>query len=236
VHGNLLARIALLPAFVLLALAPTAAETLQGRVVGITDGDTVKLLVGGHSQYKIRLGEIDAPETGQPFGKASKRVLSDMAFGATVSVRVTDIDRYGRSVGVITRDGKNINAAMVRAGAAWAYRSYLSDKRYLVWEAEAKHSRRGLWGLQPDQIMPPWEWRAALRGKGRGKSSISALPTSNRADHVLATPAAVAQVCGVKLKCSQMTSCAEARYQMQVCRVATLDGNGDGVPCNKLCR
>ena len=76
-----------------LGLAPAAANTLTGRVVGVTDGDTIKLLVDGRSQYKIRLGEIDAPESGQPFGQKSKRMLSDLVFNRTVSVRVTDVDR-----------------------------------------------------------------------------------------------------------------------------------------------
>ena len=40
---------------------PTFAEDLQGRVVSITDGDTLKILVGTQ-QVKIRLAEIDTPE------------------------------------------------------------------------------------------------------------------------------------------------------------------------------
>lgn len=80
------------------APAPVSAETLRGKVVGVTDGDTVRLLVDGRRQYKIRLGEIDAPEGGQPFGRTSRRMLSDLVFGRNVTARVTDIDRYGRSV------------------------------------------------------------------------------------------------------------------------------------------
>ena len=95
-----------------------AAATLSGRVVGVTDGDTIKLLVNGRDQYKIRLGEIDAPESGQPFGQASKRMLSDLVFGKNVNIRVTDIDRYGRSVGVITAGKSNVNAEMVKRGGA----------------------------------------------------------------------------------------------------------------------
>ena len=154
--------------FSLVACEPLAAETLTGRVVGVTDGDTVKLLVAGHSEYKIRLGEIDAPESGQPYGKTSKRMLSDLVFTRVVTVRVTGIDRYGRSVGVIRTGDINVNAEMVKMGGAWAYRRYLSDQRYLLWEKQAQQGRLGLWGLQRDQIMAPWEWRAARRSQGRG--------------------------------------------------------------------
>lgn len=56
-------------AAVLLSVSTTAAD-LQGRVLGVTDGDTLKLLVDGRTEYKIRLGEIDAPKSGQPYGRA----------------------------------------------------------------------------------------------------------------------------------------------------------------------
>ncbi len=216
------------------AAAPAVAATLVGRVVGVTDGDTIKLLVGGRQQYKIRLGEIDAPESGQPFGRTSKRMLSDLIFGKTISVRVTDIDRYGRSVGVITLDRTNINADMVRQGGAWAYRRYMSDQRYVLWENEARQARRGLWRLQPDQIMPPWEWRAARRGGSQAVSSARVAPIASYS--VTGTAGGDAGRCGVKWKCGQMASCAEAVYQLRTCGLTRLDGDGDGVPCEKLCR
>ena len=37
-------------------------ETLSGRVVGITDGDTLTLLDQNNGQHKIRLASIDTPE------------------------------------------------------------------------------------------------------------------------------------------------------------------------------
>lgn len=227
--GLLLAISAVLP------IVPTNAADLRGRVVGVTDGDTVKLLVGGRTEYKIRLGEIDAPESGQPFGRASKQMLSNLAFGKTVSARVTDVDRYGRSVAVITHGTTNINAEMVRRGGAWAYRRYLSDQRYVMWEAEARQARRGLWALQPDQIMSPWDWRASRRGPGKSGGGASASPTVYEAiaSGVTATPV---RACGVKWKCGQMNSCDEAQYQLRVCGLSRLDGDGDGVPCEKLCR
>jgi endonuclease YncB( thermonuclease family) len=209
--------------------APTLAETLRGKVVGVTDGDTVKLLVDGRRQYKIRLGEIDAPEGGQPYGRASKKMLSDFVFGQIVSARVTDVDRYGRSVAVLTRGGTNINAEMVKRGGAWAYRRYLSDQRYIFWEREARAAKLGLWGLQPDQIMAPWDWRAARRGRRRGGSNgVSA------ATLITSAPMATRE-CGVKWKCGQMNSCEEARYHLRECGLSRLDGDGDGVPCEKLC-
>lgn len=160
-------RLALGLAIALLTM-PACAQTLVGKVVGVADGDTVTLLVNGRQQYKIRLGEIDAPESGQPYGRASKQMLSNLVFGQTVHAEVSDVDRYGRSVAVITCESSNINAEMVKRGGAWAYRRYMKDPRYIRWEAEARQARRGLWGLQADQIMTPWEWRAARRTGSRG--------------------------------------------------------------------
>jgi endonuclease YncB( thermonuclease family) len=208
---------------------PAAAETLRGKVVGVTDGDTIRLLVGSR-QYKVRLGEIDAPEGGQPYGRAAKRMLSDLVFGQTISARVTDIDRYGRAVAVLNINGLNINAEMVKRGGAWAYRRYLSDQRYLRWEDAARQARRGLWGLQADQIMAPWDWRAAKR---RGTSTaITTVPQSLSAG----TSNQQGSQCGAKRVCRQMVSCEEALHFLNSCHVRSLDGDGDGVPCEKLCR
>ncbi|WP_164155297.1 thermonuclease family protein [Sandarakinorhabdus rubra] len=220
-----------------LLAAPGLAETLRGKVVGVTDGDTITLLVDGRRQYKIRLGEIDAPEGGQPYGRKSKRILSDLVYGQTISARVTDIDRYGRAVAVLTRGNTNINAEMVKRGGAWAYRRYLSDQRYLRWEEQARQARRGLWGLQADQIMAPWDWRAARRGGGRTTAQTTMTPLPGSSLGLMSgSPGGSAFQCGTKRVCRQMTSCDEALYHLQTCGVKTLDGDGDGVPCEKICR
>lgn len=220
-----------------LTAQPGAAQTLRGRVVGVTDGDTIRLLVEGNREYKVRLGEIDAPESGQPFGRKSKAMLSDLVFRQTVSARVTDVDRYGRSVAVITLGSKNINADMVKRGGAWAYRRYLSDQRYLLWESEARRTRRGLWGLQSDQIMAPWDWRSARRAGGvvgiagdRGYTAPRALVGSQPKR----SASAVGQ-CGTKRYCREMSSCQEAIYFLRQCRLNRLDSDGDGTPCESLC-
>ena len=71
----------------LLATAALSAE-LRGRVVGGSDGDTFTPLTADKQLVKIRLAEIDAPESGQPYGNRSKQVLSNLVFGKDVPVRV----------------------------------------------------------------------------------------------------------------------------------------------------
>jgi len=137
-------------------------ETINGRVIGISDGDTLTILDARNVQFKIRLAAIDAPEKSQPFGQRGKQQLSSLCYGKSASVKVVSVDRYGRTVGDIDCAGVNANIAMIQSGLAWVYRKY--DKGYghlYALEEEARNSRRGLWA--DSNPMPPWEWRKAKR-------------------------------------------------------------------------
>jgi len=87
-------------------------ETINGRVVGISDGDTLTILDASNTQFKIRLAAIDAPEKSQPFGQRGKQKLSDLCYGKSASINVVSMDRYGRTVGDIDCAGINANQAM----------------------------------------------------------------------------------------------------------------------------
>jgi len=138
------------------------AETIEGRVVGISDGDTLTVLDAGNTQFKIRLAAIDAPEKAQAFGQRGKEKLSDICYGKQASVTVVDTDRYGRTVGEIVCDGTNANEAMIKSGLAWVYRKYAKGYGHLyAFEDEAKAAKRGLWA-DPNPTAP-WEWRKTKR-------------------------------------------------------------------------
>jgi endonuclease YncB( thermonuclease family) len=100
-----------------LAASPVPAE-LRGRVVGITGGDTLTLLTPERREVKIRLAEIDTPESRQPYGTRARQALSDLAFRREVRVDVQDTDRYGRTVRRIYAGRVDVNAETVRRGAA----------------------------------------------------------------------------------------------------------------------
>lgn len=133
-------------------------EVIQGRVVAITDGDTVTILMN-NKQYKIRLAEIDTPERAQPYGSKSKEILSELVFGKDVTANIQDRDRYGRYVARIYQGELDVSREMVKVGAAWVYRQYLTDKSLMDVEQEAKVAKRGLWALPEAYNLPPWEWR-----------------------------------------------------------------------------
>lgn len=140
----------------------------EGIVTGIIDGDTITVLDRQKKSHKIRLAFIDAPEKGQPFGKASKKHLSDLIFQQEVKVKVIPGSTYGREIGIIyvRQHDKEINANLrqIQSGYAWLYRHYarkqLSRHEYLTWgEAEtlARSAHIGLWA-DPNPVAP-WIYR-----------------------------------------------------------------------------
>lgn len=104
------------------------AETITGRVVGVTDGDTLIILDNQHQQHKIRLSRIDAPERAQPFGERSKAALSTLAFDKEATADCPKRDRYGRQVCVVTVQGKDVGLEQVATGMAWWYRQYANEQ------------------------------------------------------------------------------------------------------------
>jgi endonuclease YncB( thermonuclease family) len=141
------------------APVPSGGQTLTGRVIRVADGDTITVLDGSNAQHRIRLQGIDAPESHQAFGAQSKKNLSDMVFGKDVTITYDKTDQYGRLVGKILLDGRDVNLEQVKAGMAWHYKEYereqLPEDRqtYARAEAEARQARRGLW-RDPDPVEP----------------------------------------------------------------------------------
>ena len=133
---------------------------------------------------------------------------------------VADTDRYGRLIGKIWLGDREINREMVREGHAWVYRNYLDDKTMLVDETHARENKLGLWSLPEVQRVPPWDWR---RDKRKARPKPERVPDQTFS-------------CRTKRKCGEMVSCEEARFYLEACGLMRLDGDGDGVPCESLCR
>jgi endonuclease YncB( thermonuclease family) len=232
----------LLAATLLLALtSPLAlAADISCKVVGISDGDTFTCLAAGNKQVKVRMAEIDTPESKQPYGTRSRQALSDLVFGKQVTLRVQDTDRYGRTVARAFAGGTDVNAELVRQGAAWVYRQYSKDRSLIGLEEQARAAKRGLWALPESERMPPWEWRKAGRDQRQAQRDSSSLagPRSGTAGSTAVGGSAggTSYSCSVRKTCGQMSGCEEAKFHLQQCGNSRLDGNGDGVPCESLCR
>lgn len=137
----------------------STSSTWTGMVVGISDGDTIKVMRDGQ-QVTIRLYGVDTPEKKQAFGQAAKRFTAEVVAGKMVDVKSVDIDRYGRTVGLVTVNGFILNQALVRSGNAWVYDRYCKKAFCADWkglETQARAARVGLWADPGAQA--PWDWR-----------------------------------------------------------------------------
>ena len=144
----------------LLAFPACASTDFQGVVIRIADGDTITVLHENVPE-RIRLWGIDSPEKKQDFGTRAKQFTGDLAFQKTVTVRVKDHDRYGRTVAeIMLPDGGNLNKEILNAGMAWVFRRYCHDQTYYHLESEAKEQRIGLWS-QPHPTAP-WDFRKTV--------------------------------------------------------------------------
>jgi len=161
-----------MPVYLLLLLLPVLsfADTFRGKVIGVSDGDTVKVLreEGGQKiQEKIRLLGIDAPEKKQPYGPQSKESLSQKIFGREVEVEWKKKDRYGRTLGKIKLGGKDMNLTQVEEGLAWHYGQYAKEEfpgdadRYEAAEGKAREAKLGLWAASFAKA--PWDYRRARK-------------------------------------------------------------------------
>ena len=149
------------------ATSHAAFAELNGKVVGVSDGDTLTLRVDGAS-VRVRLDGIDAPELGQPYGKSARRSLAELCRGKEATVVERGKDDAGHILGSVRCGEVDANAEQVRRGMAWVSLRYvpLGSPLYEA-ETSARLQKIGLWrGKEP---VPPWEWRARSAKSG-GKS------------------------------------------------------------------
>ena len=138
------------------ASSSPAGKVAFGKVVGVTNGDTLTLLIG-KTRYKIRLAGIDAPELNQAFGAKARQTLSARVFGKTVKVQSRGRDRHGKILGIVWADGQCANVECVRAGMAWHSATHSSSAVLAQAEQKARAKRAGLW--VDKNPVPPWEFR-----------------------------------------------------------------------------
>lgn len=160
-------------ALAFLAFVAPAWADFTGRVVGVSDGDTITVR-RDKEQVRIRLAGIDAPEKAQAFGNVAKKQMSDMVFDKEVRVNDRKKDKYGRTIGRVwvassecqeSDCPKTLDAgmALLTLGLAWHYKNYEKEQpeeereQYSFAETEARGRKAGLWS--DADPMPPWEWR-----------------------------------------------------------------------------
>jgi endonuclease YncB( thermonuclease family) len=226
---------ALLALFVLGAHSAGGA-TLAGRVTQVIDGDSLRLTPdGSDAAVEVRLLGIDAPEICQAWGLQARQALSEQLLGKPVSLKTNGLDTYGRTLATVHLDTLNVNRWMVQEGHAWSTRTKWDRGPYVADERMAKALSRGL-NREGGAIMPR-EFR-----RSHGPCSQEDVAGARTAGGVAKAPVALAPVaavaadgrrCDGRTRCSQMTSCAEATWFLKNCPGVQMDGNDDGVPCER---
>ena len=184
-------------------------------VVRVKDGDSLVVDSNGR-EVEVRLADIDTPEFNQPRGDEARDVLRSLVDGKEVRLELIGGDAYRRIVAHVFVGDLDVNAELVRRGLAWVRRAYDPAPSLIALEDGARQAERGLWA--DDDPVPPWIWRKTKQSNNR---QLGAIPEVE---------------CGTKQSCAKMTSCEEAIAFLRQCKLTRIDGDGDGIPCEKICR
>lgn len=167
VHRQMFTRINVLVLRVVLILAwavaaPAWAKTMHGVVIVVIDGDTVlfkpdRYRPSSRAFLKIRLADIDAPESDQPYGADAAHALAAWVLHRRVAIDTVATDIYGRTIAHIRVGKREVGAEMVRGGFAWAAARARRTSELTAAQRRAQLAGRGLW--QDNAPLPPWVWR-----------------------------------------------------------------------------
>ena len=132
------------------------AEVHSGWVSWVMDGDTLLVVLDDqHEPVKVRVKDIDAPESCQPGGEAAREAMIALALRQRVEVDLVAEDVYGRQVARVMRGELDLGAEMVRTGMAWAYRFKTGKGPYARWQRQAQQQRIGLFAAKETAMSPP---------------------------------------------------------------------------------
>ena len=215
------------------APAPPPQTLVDVSVTRVIDGDSLWLVpAAGGTVLEVRLKDIDAPEICQPWGPEARDALQERVLDKPVQARFAGHDAHGRTLATLYVDTVNVNQWLVKEGHAWSARVKYDRGPYVAEERMAKALGRGF-NRAGGAVMP----RDFRRDHGPCQGLEGGAAAAAAAPPMPATPVAAATAqgfrCDGRVYCSQMRSCAEATYFLQHCPGVKMDGNNDGVPCEK---
>lgn len=140
-------------------------DIIQGRVIKVTDGDTMTVLTKNNKQIKVRLYGIDCPEKGQDYYQVAKNYLATAVHNKNVRVEVQSKDRYQRTVGIIWHNNTNINLNLIQQGLAWHYTDFDKSQSFANAQEKAKTAKINIWSKK--KPVAPWEFRKSKKRKNK---------------------------------------------------------------------
>ena len=211
---------------IFLLFTPSVALSWPAQVIKVLDGATIVVLHSGVEE-RVRLYGIETPEKSQEYGQQAKSLTIALIAGRNVEVKTVTADRYGRTVGLVSVDGQSLNQLIVQNGYAWVYRQYCAKRICYDWqklEKEARRHKKGLWAGSNN--VPPWEYRKQVRAsKKKSEPPLILIGGGNQSGGRFR--------CDGRTHCSQMRSCEEATFFIRNCPGTKMDGDRDGVPCER---
>ncbi|MDC3111366.1 thermonuclease family protein [Pelagibacteraceae bacterium] len=233
---------------------------LEGSIIKVTDGDTI-VFKDNNKVLKVRLTQIDAPESNQKFGLESKKSLKDLCLNQNSRLEISGIDKYERTLAIVYCNDINVNIHQLKNGLAWVYDDYVTEYTYYKYQNEAKKKNLGLW--VDEYPLAPWDFRKNKKSydyriKELEKNLLELkLSTANQIEiykeeinilskrvfdlvNSLVTEKSSLnnkkQFDCLKKTCTQMLSCEEAYFKLEQCNMMALDRDKDGIPCESVCK
>ncbi len=205
------------------------------KVIKVIDGDTIKI----EGDKVVRYIGIDTPETFHPskpvqcYGKEASDKNKELVEGKEVKLEkdVSETDKYSRLLRYVWLGDMLVNEYLVREGYAQSS-SYPPDVKYqdrfIEAQRLAREEKKGLWGDicgSPQQVQTSPQVR--LQTVTKTTPPAQTQPTNQTSG---------SYTCDCSKICSQMSSCAEAQYQLNVCGCQARDADGDGIACDSDCQ
>lgn len=217
----------------------------KAKVVNVIDGDTIKIEGG----QVVRYIGIDTPETVHPskpvqcYGKEASDKNKELVEGKEIKLEkdVSETDKYGRLLRYVWLGDMLVNEYLVREGYAQSS-SYPPDVKYqdrfVESQKQAREEKKGLWGdlciTQPTQTQQTEQKNTTSTQSTQQTTKQTTTPTQAQTQPSNQTSGSY--TCDCLKTCSQMSSCAEAQYQLDVCGCGARDADKDGIACDSDCQ
>ena len=215
----------------------------KAKVVNVIDGDTVKIEGG----QVVRYIGIDTPETVHPskpvqcYGNEASDKNKELVEGEEIRLEkdVSETDKYGRLLRYVWLGDMLVNEYLVREGYAQSS-SYPPDVKYqdkfIEAQKQAREELKGLWGDACNVQSTQNQKQQTTTTTQSTQQTIKQTTTPNQTQTEPYTQTSGSYTCDCSKTCSQMSSCAEAQYHLNVCGCGARDADKDGVACDSDCQ
>jgi endonuclease YncB( thermonuclease family) len=111
-------------AILLLVFSGAAFADISGKVVAVTDGDTIKVLTPTASNTKFAWRVLTHQRRHKHSVESLLRTSAKYVAGQNAKVEYEKRDRYGRIIGKLLMYGQDVNLLQIKDGFAWRYKFY----------------------------------------------------------------------------------------------------------------